>query len=126
MSEARSHDLKVEDYGSRDKLEVVNKFFCKQRYAPPFSNPGKMKNPDALFYQILNDKSRMEVESLSVKELRIKAELTQAQLAKKMNVDQSCVSLWESRKTRPAKKLHKKLARVLGCTINELFEEGES
>lgn len=57
---------------------------------------------------------------MKVKELRLQAGLTQAQLAKKMNVDQSCVSLWESEKTRPAKKLHKKLAKVLGVPVEEL------
>ncbi len=58
---------------------------------------------------------------MKIKELRVRAGLTQAQLAKKMNVDQSCVSLWESEKTSPAKKLHKKLAKVLGCTVDELL-----
>lgn len=60
---------------------------------------------------------------MKIKELRVSAGLTQAQLAKKMNVDQSCVSLWESGKTSPAKKLHKKLAKVLCCTIDDLLKE---
>lgn len=54
------------------------------------------------------------------------AGLTQAQLAKKMNVDQSCVSLWEHEKTSPAKKLHKKLAKVLDCTIDDLIKERDT
>ena len=62
---------------------------------------------------------------LKIRELRVNAGLTQAQLAKKMNVDQSCVSLWESEKTNPAKKLHKKLAKVLGCTVDELLREDQ-
>lgn len=62
---------------------------------------------------------------MKVKEFRLKAGLTQSQLAKKMNVDQSCVSLWESEKTSPAKKLHKKLAKVLGVTVDELLREDE-
>lgn len=57
---------------------------------------------------------------MKIKELRVSAGLTQAQLAKKMNVDQSCVSLWDREKTNPAKKLHKKLAKVLGCSVDEL------
>lgn len=60
---------------------------------------------------------------MKIKELRAKAGLTQAQLAKKMNVDQSCVSRWESGKTSPAKKLHKKLAKALCCTVDELLRE---
>ena len=57
---------------------------------------------------------------MNVKNLRSAAGLTQAQLAKKMNVDQSTVSLWESGKNNPQKKCHKKLAKVLGCTVEEL------
>ena len=60
---------------------------------------------------------------MTIKELRLKAGFTQAQLAKKMNVDQSCVSLWESGKTAPAKKLRKKLAKVLSCTVDDLSKE---
>lgn len=63
---------------------------------------------------------------MKIKEFRLDAGLTQEQLAKKMNVDQSCVSLWEREKTSPTKKLHKKLAKVLGCTVDDLLEkEGE-
>lgn len=60
---------------------------------------------------------------MKIKELRLRAGLTQAQLAKKMNVDQSCVSLWESGKTSPAKKLLRKLAKVLGVPLDELLKE---
>ena len=60
-----------------------------------------------------------------VRQARMRKGMTQAQLAKKMNVDQSCVSLWESEKTNPAKKLHKKLAKVLGCTVDELLREDQ-
>lgn len=60
---------------------------------------------------------------MSIKELRTRANMTQVQLAKKMNVDQSTVSLWETGKTFPVRKLHKKLAKVLGCTVDELTKE---
>lgn len=55
-----------------------------------------------------------------MKELRLAAGLTQVGLAKKMKVDQSTVSLWESGSTKPLKKNHKKLAKVLGCTVDDL------
>ena len=45
-------------------------------------------------------------------------------VAKKMNVDQGCVSKWESGETRPSRKYHKKLARLYGCTVDELLREG--
>lgn len=57
---------------------------------------------------------------MNIRELRLKAGLTQAQLAKKMNVDQAAVSRWESGETRPLRKCHRKLAKVLGCTEEEL------
>lgn len=60
---------------------------------------------------------------MNIKKYRKLAGLTQEQLAKKMNLDQTAVSHWENGKTRPARKLHKKLARVLGCTIEDLMEE---
>lgn len=63
---------------------------------------------------------------MTISERRKAAGLTQAQLAKRLNVDQSTVSLWEAGKTRPLKKLHKKLAKVLGCTVEELAAEVES
>lgn len=58
---------------------------------------------------------------MNIRNLRLAAGLTQKQLAKKMNVDQSAVSLWESGKSNPQKKIHKKLAKVLGCTVDELL-----
>lgn len=60
---------------------------------------------------------------MNIKSLRLKAGLTQVELAKKMNVDQAAVSRWESGNTKPLRKTHKKLARVLGCTIDELMQE---
>lgn len=60
---------------------------------------------------------------MKIREYREKAGMTQAQLAKKMNVDQSAVSLWESEKTSPLKKYRKKLAKVLGVELDELLKE---
>ena len=60
---------------------------------------------------------------MKIAELRKAAGFTQEVLAKKMNVDQSTVSLWESGKSKPQRKLHKKLAKLLGCTVDELLKE---
>ena len=62
---------------------------------------------------------------LRLKELRLKAGLTQDEVAKKMNVDQSAVHLWETGKIRIARKHHKKLARLYKVTVEELFAECE-
>lgn len=61
---------------------------------------------------------------MKIKELRLAAGMTQVQLAKKMNVDQAAVSRWESGETRPLRKTHKKLAKVLGVSVEELGLEG--
>ena len=60
---------------------------------------------------------------MKIAEMRKSAGFTQETLAKKMNVDQSTVSLWESGKSKPQRKLHKKLAKLLCCTVDELLKE---
>ena len=60
---------------------------------------------------------------MNIAELRKRAGYTQKDLAKLVDVDQSAVSKWESGETKPLKKLHEKLAQVLGCTVEELRAE---
>lgn len=48
--------------------------------------------------------------------------MRQSDLAKKLDVDQTAVSNWELGKTRPLRKYHKKLARLLGCTVEQLLD----
>ena len=62
---------------------------------------------------------------LALKELRERSSLTRAQVAKKLNVDLSCVTHWELGDWRPARKYHKKLARMYGVTVAELFESSD-
>ena len=62
------------------------------------------------------------IKQLGIRALRLAAGLTQVELAKKMKIDQSTVSLWESGKTSPQRKIRKKLAKVLGCTVEQLTE----
>lgn len=63
---------------------------------------------------------------MNLKELRLAAGLTQAEVAKKLNVNQAAVSWWEAGKTRIARKHHKKLARLYHVTVPELFAGGEA
>lgn len=62
---------------------------------------------------------------MRLKELRLKAGLTQAEVAKELNVNQSAVHLWETGRTRIARKHHENLARLYGVTVEELFAECE-
>ena len=68
-----------------------------------------------------------EGDLLDIKAHRKRVGMTQAQLAKKMNVTQSAVSWWESGRWEPCRKYHKKLAKIFGITVDELTggSEGE-
>lgn len=57
-----------------------------------------------------------------IKELRLQANLTQAQLAKNLGLkSQSTVAMWETELRRPPSIILPRLAEELGCTIDELF-----
>lgn len=64
-------------------------------------------------------------ENLSFKSAREKSGLTQRDLATELGIDQSTVSLWEVGKTQPRAKLLPRLARILGCTVDELLAPDE-
>lgn len=59
----------------------------------------------------------------TLKELRVAAGLRQEDVAKKLNVDQTAVSNWERGKNRPCTKYRKKLAKLYGCTVEQLLEK---
>ena len=58
---------------------------------------------------------------MSVKSARERCGMTQQNLAVTIGVDQSTVSLWEVGKTQPRARLLPKLAKILGCTVDELL-----
>jgi ribosome-binding protein aMBF1 (putative translation factor) len=62
---------------------------------------------------------------LTLRELRERSGLTRAQVAKKLNVDLSCVTHWELGDWRPLRKYHKKLAKMYGVTVDELLKPDE-
>lgn len=49
--------------------------------------------------------------------------LLQVDLAKKLEVDQGTVSNWERGVTKPYRKYLKKMARIFGCTVDDLLKE---
>lgn len=61
---------------------------------------------------------------MSLKELRERVHLRQVDVAKKLDVDQAAVSKWETGETKPSRKYHKKLAKLYGVTVEELFDNG--
>lgn len=60
---------------------------------------------------------------MRVKEYREKMGLTQAQLADKLNVDRSVISIWERGKGTPCKKHRAMLCAILQCTEQELMSD---
>ena len=62
---------------------------------------------------------------MSIKSAREKSGMTQQDLAMKLEIDQSTVSLWEVGKTQPRAKLLPRLANILGCSIDELLSSAD-
>ena len=62
---------------------------------------------------------------MTLKELRENSGLRQIDVADKLDVDQTAVSRWESGKANPLRKYHKKLAKLYGCTVDELLRTDE-
>lgn len=54
-------------------------------------------------------------------EARKKANIRQTELAEKMQVNQSTISMWENGAASPKADRLPKLAGILGCTIDALF-----
>lgn len=57
---------------------------------------------------------------MALKDLRLREGMTQAELAKKLNVDQASISNWEKGKNPPLPKYRKILCRIFRCTEDEL------
>lgn len=63
---------------------------------------------------------------MRIRELRESRGLLQAQLAAGMGTTQSAISNWESEVALPKSRELPRLAKLLGCSIEELFtQEGE-
>lgn len=59
------------------------------------------------------------------KRLREQANLTQQNIADTLNIRQSTVAMWESGEQFPRADKLPELAKILNCTIDDLFNEGE-
>ena len=60
---------------------------------------------------------------MSFKEQRKRAGLTQMEVAKQLGVTDSAVNQWEIGKTLPNTKRLGELAKLYGCTVDELLKE---
>lgn len=64
-------------------------------------------------------------ENVKFKIARERSGLSQQELAQALGVDQSAVCLWETGKTKPRAKLLPTLAKILGCSIDDLLADDE-
>lgn len=58
---------------------------------------------------------------MNIRKLRENRQLKQDELAKEMLVNKTTVCKWETGKSQPRADMLPKLARVLGCSIDDLF-----
>lgn len=63
---------------------------------------------------------------VKIAELRKRAGLTQQKLAAQLCVCQSTVAMWENGTNTPQSTMLPKLAEVLCCRIDDLFERSEA
>lgn len=56
-----------------------------------------------------------------LRNMRIRASLTQAEAAKALSIKQTTVSMWEVGKSSPRANLLPKIATLYGCTVDELL-----
>lgn len=62
---------------------------------------------------------------LNIKKLRNQRGITQLQLSEMMGISQAMVATWESGNNNPRADKLPDLARVLGCTVDDLFRDSE-
>lgn len=63
---------------------------------------------------------------MTLRQARRMKGITQQELAKRLPVDQTAVSNWERGINPPLKKYHKKIAKILGCTTEDIDELKEA
>lgn len=57
----------------------------------------------------------------AIKILREKAGMTQKQLGRLLGLGQSAIAMWENGERRPRAEMLPELAKVLSCTIDQLY-----
>ncbi len=60
-----------------------------------------------------------------IRKRREQAAMTQAQMADALNVNRATVAMWETGKSNPRAEMLPAIAQLLGCTIDELYDEKE-
>ena len=58
---------------------------------------------------------------MTLKEIRLKNEMSQEQLAEKLNINRSTIAMIETGKNQLTVQLAKQIAEIFGCNWTELF-----
>lgn len=58
----------------------------------------------------------------NIRTLRINKGISQDGLAAELNISQQCVSMWETGERDPRTDKLPRLAKILGCSIDDLFK----
>ena len=67
------------------------------------------------------EEARKELFDNNIKKVRRRKKFTQKELAKKVRVSQARISQVENPDYRPTMKVYEKVARALGCSVEELI-----
>lgn len=57
-----------------------------------------------------------------LKRIRMQKNMTQVELAEMLGISRTAVSMWETGNALPRAEILKRLAKILGCTIDELLK----
>lgn len=61
---------------------------------------------------------------MKIKDIRVSKKMTQQNIADELNVERTTVAMWENGSALPRADKLPQLAKILDCTIDELFENG--
>lgn len=61
---------------------------------------------------------------MNIKYIRESKNMTQKQLAERIGISRTTVSMWETGATLPRGATLIKLSRILGCSLDDLVKEG--
>jgi transcriptional regulator with XRE-family HTH domain len=61
---------------------------------------------------------------MKIKNIRMSKNMTQKNIADELNVERTTVAMWENGSALPRADKLPQLAKILDCTIDELFENG--
>lgn len=56
-----------------------------------------------------------------IREARKSAKLTQQELARKLGVSRTTVTMWETEKNTPPTRMLPAIAEIMGCSVDELL-----